>query len=115
VSGGFAAELDASGSAILSQDVGMTDLDAVAFAPDGSIALAGAFTSEGGFFRITNIEKLDPSGALLWLHSELPASGYGKGLGVATDACGAVYVSAVALDTVNPTSPIRTYVLKLAP
>jgi outer membrane protein assembly factor BamB len=115
VGGGFAALLDASGAPIWEQDAGMTEVDAVAFVPDGGIALGGAVTSEGGFFRITDVEKLDTSGAPRWIHEEFPARGYGKALGLATDACGAVYLSAVALDTVNPTSPLHTYAIKLAP
>ena len=115
ISGGFVAELDASGTAIWAQDAYMTDLNAVAFAPDGSIALAGAQTGNAGFFRINYVQKLDASGTPVWADEMFPASGYGKGLGVATDACGAVYLSTVALDTPSVLSPLDTYVLKLAP
>ena len=115
VSGGFAAKLDPHGAAIWAEDVGFTDVNAVAVAPDGSIAIAGAQTGNAGFFRIIAVAKLDAAGVQQWIDEQFLASGYGTGLAATTDACDAVYVSAIALDTPSPISPLRTYVVKLAP
>jgi hypothetical protein len=42
-------------------------------------------------------------------------SGYGRGQSVAVDSCGSLFMTFNLLDTPSPASPIRAYVVKLAP
>jgi hypothetical protein len=114
----FLVKLDASGDPVWIQPAGPAparDLNAAATDAAGAVLASGADTGNAGFFRITNLGKLAGDASGIWDDAMIPASGYGEGLGVATDACGAVYWGVTALDTPAPSTPLRAYLVKLAP
>ena len=81
----------------------------------GTIYVNGALTGGTGFGRRVVLTALTPDGAVQKQRMEFVASGYGRGFGVATDACGSVYATYDALDTPASFSPLRAYVVKLSP
>ena len=112
ISGGYSAKLDASGAVVWKHGTGPTELNGVAVDLAGNVVLTGADTGNLGFNRITELEKVSPAGDGLAITEMFPATGYGRGFSVATDACGGIYLSAVAIDSFL-TRTISAYVVKL--
>lgn len=116
VSGAFVAKLDRSGEVIwkIGRATGV-EANGVAIDAGGNVVVNGASASNNGLRRIEALTRLDARGTLTLDAEMFPASGYGRGVGVATDACGSIYASIAALDSPSPGSPIRSYLAKITP
>lgn len=116
ITGAFVAKLDSDGDVLwkIGQATGV-EANGVAIDAAGYVVVNGATASNNGFRRIEAITRLDPKGQLTLDAEAFPASGYGRGVGVATDACGSIYASIAALDSPSPGSPMRSYLTKITP
>jgi hypothetical protein len=116
VTGAYMVSLDANGAVVWK--VGRangSEANGVAIDPSDNAIMIGAVTGNVGFDRITLLDRFDPAGAETTLAEMFPASGYGRGIAVATDACGSIYTTVNALDQPNANSPLHVYVLKIDP
>jgi hypothetical protein len=114
VSGAYLVKLDAKGQVVFK--IGRapgSEANAVAIGANDQIVVTGAGTGNAGFFRITLINEFDASGAEVRASEMFPASGYGRGMAVAVDACGSIYTAVNALDQPSPGSALRVHVVKL--
>ncbi len=116
ITGAFVAKLDGDGDVVwkLGQAIGV-EANGVAVDAAGYVVVNGAAASNNGLRRIEAITRFDPKGHLTLDAEMFPASGYGRGVGVATDACGSIYASIAALDSPSPGSPVRSYLAKITP
>lgn len=115
VTGAYLVELDARGEVVfkVGRAPGSEANDVAVDAGDHAV-MTGATTGNAGFFRITEVARFDVAGALQRQFGMFPASGYGRGMAVAADACGSIYTTVNALDLPSPGSPLRVYVVKLS-
>jgi hypothetical protein len=116
VTGAYLAKLDASGQVLwkIGRAPG-SEANDVATDPSDRVVMTGASTGNAGFSRITEVTQFDAAGGGLRLFEMFPASGYGRGMAVAADACGSIYTSVNALDLPSPGSALRAYVVKVSP
>jgi len=115
IGGGYVVKLDASGQLVWKNGFGTTEHNAVTVDASDNIVIAGADTGNLGFRRLTELVKVDPADAPLFTKTDFPATGYGRGVSVATDACGSVYTAVLAVDTLGLPSPVSAYIVKVAP
>ncbi|TMQ03757.1 MAG: hypothetical protein E6J90_52880 [Deltaproteobacteria bacterium] len=116
ISGAYLVKLDARGQVVFK--IGSapgSEANDVAVDASDHVLVTGASTGNAGFSRITEVTEFDAAGAGLRLFEMFPASGYGRGMAIAADACGSIFTSVNALDQASPGSALRAYVIKMAP
>ena len=114
VSGAFMVELDASNcSLVLVRDLGMLEANGIAIDAQGNIFIAGTEFANTGFFRGIAVMKIDFRGVMSTLDLPLGETD-GRGLAVAVDACGALYVAVLHMASPTAGSAIDAEVLKVA-
>ncbi|HEU4726460.1 MAG TPA: hypothetical protein VFT22_01165 [Kofleriaceae bacterium] len=118
VTGAYVVELDDAGAVIWK--IGRADgveANGVAVAPAGNVFVSGATTGNTGFLRHAQLTELDAAGHTRVASIQVvPGSaGASRGLKVATDRCGSVFMTFVAQDAPGAGSPVRAHVAKASP